>query len=63
MVESVEALIQLNPSSPWLRLDIAGVVLHDKPRAVRIGDGRLELKDAPDPEMKFAYTLYLAQSF
>ncbi|MEZ9738950.1 cellulose synthase subunit BcsC-related outer membrane protein [Vibrio splendidus] len=63
MVESVEALIQLNPSSPWLRLDIAGVVrsMGNKPRADQLMEGWA--KDASDPEMRFAYALYLAQSF
>ncbi|CAH6852960.1 Cellulose synthase operon protein C [Vibrio chagasii] len=63
MAESVEALIKLNPDSPWLRLDIAGVVrsMGNKSRADQFMEGWA--KDTSDPEMKFAYALYLAQSF
>ncbi len=63
MQSAVEELIELKPTSPWLRLDIAGVVrsMGDKQRA----DALMAewTASSSDPEMKFAHALYLAQDF
>ncbi|WP_050905087.1 cellulose synthase subunit BcsC-related outer membrane protein [Vibrio campbellii] len=63
MQSAVEELIELKPTSPWLRLDIAGVVrsMGDKQRA----DALMAewTASSADPEMKFAHALYLAQDF
>ncbi|HCH2128593.1 cellulose synthase [Vibrio parahaemolyticus] len=63
MKASVEELIALQPTSPWLRLDIADVVhsMGDKVRADTLMSDWATSSN--DPEMKFAYALYLAQDF
>lgn len=63
MQSAVEALIELKPTSPWLRLDIADVVrsMGDKRRADKLMSEWAT--NSTDPEMKFAYALYLAQDF
>ncbi|WP_083627121.1 cellulose synthase subunit BcsC-related outer membrane protein [Vibrio ponticus] len=61
--EASDQLIALNPSSPWQRLDIANVIqsLGEKKRADRLmADWN---QSSQDPEMKFAYALYLAQEY
>ncbi len=62
MKTSVEELIALQPTSPWLRLDIAGVI-HSMGETTRAD---MLMSDwatsSHDPEMKFAYALYLAQN-
>lgn len=56
------ALIEVNPTSPWLRLDIANVLLSlgERSRA----DARMKrwAAETSDPEMQFAYALYLADT-
>lgn len=63
MQSAVEDLIELKPTSPWLRLDIADVVrsMGDKRRADKLMSEWAT--NSSDPEMKFAYALYLAQDF
>lgn len=63
MKASVEELIALQPTSPWLRLDIADVIhsMGDKVRADTLMSNWATSNN--DPEMKFAYALYLAQDF
>ncbi|WP_434998862.1 cellulose synthase subunit BcsC-related outer membrane protein [Vibrio scophthalmi] len=61
MGKETERLIALNPTSLWLRRDIADVVvrLGDKRRADDLMQGWS--RSSQDPEMKFSYALYLAQ--
>ncbi len=61
MSNATDSLIALNPTSPWSRLDIANVInsLGENERADSLmGDWN---RTSQDPEMKFAYALYLAQ--
>ncbi|WP_039958118.1 cellulose synthase subunit BcsC-related outer membrane protein [Vibrio sinaloensis] len=61
MEEAVNDLIALQPTSPWLRLDIADVVrsMGDKPRAAELMTEWA--RDNREPEMVFAYAIFLAQ--
>ncbi len=63
MKEAVEKLLKLDVRSPWIRLDIAEVIrsLGDKSRADRLMHDWVQVKH--DPEMTFAYALYLSQGF
>ncbi len=61
MQQAAEKLLELDIRSPWIRLDIADVIRSqgNQPKADRLM--REWVESEYDPEMVFAYALYLAQ--